>query len=43
IVADDEVQAIVVDKPKGTKRKRKAEASGSTLPPKKGVISLEYT
>ncbi|GKA79746.1 hypothetical protein Tco_0786342 [Tanacetum coccineum] len=42
IVADDEVQAIVVDKPKGTKRKRKAagEASGSTLPPKKGGNNL---
>nr|GEU35486.1 hypothetical protein [Tanacetum cinerariifolium] len=37
IMADDEIQAIVVDKPKGTRRKRKAAsgASGSILPPKK--------
>ncbi|GKB47213.1 hypothetical protein Tco_0897966, partial [Tanacetum coccineum] len=37
IVADDEIQAIIVDKPKGTRRKRKAAsgASSSVLPPKK--------
>nr|GEU44718.1 hypothetical protein [Tanacetum cinerariifolium] len=37
IMADDEIQAIVVNKPKGTRRKRKATsgASGSVLPPKK--------
>nr|GEX25448.1 hypothetical protein [Tanacetum cinerariifolium] len=37
IVADDEIQAIVADKPKGTRRKRKASdgSSGSNLPPKK--------
>nr|GEU80733.1 hypothetical protein [Tanacetum cinerariifolium] len=37
ILADDEIQAIVVDKPKGTRRKRKAAsgASGSVLPLKK--------
>ncbi|GJY54041.1 hypothetical protein Tco_0445705 [Tanacetum coccineum] len=37
IVADDEVQAIVADKPKVTRKKRKAAsgASGSALPPKR--------
>nr|GEW76005.1 hypothetical protein [Tanacetum cinerariifolium] len=34
---DDEIQGVVVDKPKGTKRKRKdvVGSSGSNLPPKK--------
>nr|GEY04167.1 hypothetical protein [Tanacetum cinerariifolium] len=37
IVVDDDVQAAVADKPKGTRKKRKAAigASGSSLPPKK--------
>ncbi|GKB25961.1 hypothetical protein Tco_0865362 [Tanacetum coccineum] len=37
VVADDEIQAIVADKPKGSMKKRKTAggASGSNLPPKR--------
>ncbi|GJS99377.1 hypothetical protein Tco_0820547 [Tanacetum coccineum] len=37
IVADEEVEATIADKPKGSRKKRKAAggASGSNLPPKK--------